>query len=1080
MAHLPKIPNPASWLRYVVEHPRQIIFAILLITLVFAWKIPNLRFQTSIYDLAIEDLPETIQYHSFKNEFGCEEIILVVARAEHIFEPKTFEQVERLAKELSGIKEVKRVISLPGIKRAMDITDKWSISDFKRIISPIKLLQRNLVSEDNKTTVLSLILEDVKEKDQVIDAVKKVIDNTNASLSLYQIGMPIVSKALGKFTGQDFFRLPPITFALIAIILFVFFRDLRGILIPAGSVLIALIWTFGLMAWTGTPLAMLTMIVPIFLIAVGTAYCMYIFPEYLESIKRSDSPKEASFRCFLQLGFPTTLAVITTVIGLCSLLVNKISAIREFAVFSCFGILCMLVIILTFLPAVMALLPFPKKKTGHEELKDGFLDRILSGIANLNLHHQKTALIFIAIVALAGIIGISRVRVETNPVGFFKEDTSISRHFHDIYRDMAGSFPINVVVDSKEDDYFEKPGHLKKIAELQIFLDSLGGVDKTVSFVDYLKLVNYATSRHNEEFYALPEEPFEIRMLVNSYKTMLGNDMLQRFMNADFSKLNILLRTHISSSVDILATQEKIEKHLRENFPETFSFQVTGFGVVISQSSKLLTEGQVKSLSLTLILVFGIMFLLFMSYKVGFIGMLPNCFPIIVNFGLMGWLGIPLSVATSLIASVAIGLAVDDTIHYLVRYNREFKKDLDKNRALKDTINRIGKPIIFTTLTVSIGFSILMFSSFRPTAVFGLMMVVTMFSALVADLILLPSLMLHVELVTVWDMLKLRLGKDPQKGIPLFDGLSRTQVHYILMAGALKQYKGGETLFRKGEVSDSMYAVISGELEVVKVIDESSTDNAHGAKQLISRLKAGDVVGEMGMIRSCERSATVISTTPSELLQINDKMVKRLHWLYPPTAQKFFFNLMTVLCDRLENLTDNFLGVTTLDTLTGLYSRSHFIDMLKKEIARSHRYKTPLSLLVMDLDNFKGINHLYGHHTGDAILAEVGSFLKKHARKTDVASRYDGQQFVIMLTHSMAETAQSVANRLRELIAKHCFRIGANPIYITASFGLVSMNIEMEKSHTEFLDDGINALKEAKKSGKNRVSEFQESLASPS
>jgi diguanylate cyclase (GGDEF)-like protein len=156
------------------------------------------------------------------------------------------------------------------------------------------------------------------------------------------------------------------------------------------------------------------------------------------------------------------------------------------------------------------------------------------------------------------------------------------------------------------------------------------------------------------------------------------------------------------------------------------------------------------------------------------------------------------------------------------------------------------------------------------------------------------------------------------------------------------------------------------------------------------------------------------------------------------------------------------------------------MDTLEKEIARSQRYKTPLSLLVMDLDNFKGINHLYGHHTGDSILAEVGSFLKKHARKTDVASRYDGQRFVIMLTHSTAETAHSVANRLRELLAKHCFRIGANPIYITASFGLVSMNKETEKSHIEFLNDGINALKGAKESGKNCVSEFQESFGSPS
>jgi signal transduction histidine kinase len=133
----------------------------------------------------------------------------------------------------------------------------------------------------------------------------------------------------------------------------------------------------------------------------------------------------------------------------------------------------------------------------------------------------------------------------------------------------------------------------------------------------------------------------------------------------------------------------------------------------------------------------------------------PNLFPILVNFGLMGLLGIPLSVATSLIASVAIGLAVDDTIHYLVRYNSEFKKDLDKDRAMRETIMAVGRPIIFTSLTIGIGFSVLMFSHFQPTAIFGLLMVVTMFSALVGDMILLPTLMLHVELVTAWDLFKM-------------------------------------------------------------------------------------------------------------------------------------------------------------------------------------------------------------------------------------------------------------------------------------------------------------------------------------
>ncbi|NNG06156.1 MAG: MMPL family transporter, partial [Desulfobacteraceae bacterium] len=1007
MTRLSKAINTRNWLRFIVDHPLQVIILLFLVTLLFASQIPKLHFRTSIYDMAIEDLTETLRYESFKKDFGTEEIILVVAKAKNIFEKDTFQQIRHLSEKFSKIGGVRRVISLPFIKKDMDATGKWSLADFEEIIVPIDLFPRNLISTDKKTTVITLILEDTKENDQVIDAAKAIIDEQKRGLSLYQIGMPLVSRALATYTQQDFIRLPPITFLVIACVLFFFFRNLRGILIPVGSVLIALIWTFGLMGFTRTPLAMLTMIVPIFLIAVGTAYCMYIFPEYFAQIERTDSRKEASYQCFLRIGFPTTLAVITTSIGLGSLLLNRISAIREFAIFSCFGIWSMLIIMLVFLPAVFALLPFPQKKARRRLLEKGLLYGLLQKIIQLNLHYQKVTLPIITLIAIVGLVGIFQIRVETNPVGFFKKDTAISQHFHDIYKDMAGSFPINLVLDSRTEDYFENPEHLMEIVRVQDFLNTLQGVDKTISFGDYLKLVNYSSNQYEQKYYAMPEEPFEVRMLMNSYKTMLGQDTFERFMAQDLSKVNILLRTHISSSRDFLRIKKTIEDRLRGTFPKDFGFQVTGFGIVISESSHILTEGQVKSLTLTLVLIFGIMFLFFLSGKVGLIAIVPNCFPIIVNFGLMGWLGIELSVATSLVASIAIGLAVDDTIHYLVRYNREFKKDLDKKRALQDTIQNVARPIIFTTFTIGLGFAILIFSHFKPTAVFGLMMVITMASALVGDLIILPSLMTHVELVTLWDLLRLKLGKDPEKGIPLFSGLSSTQVHYILLAGTLRTYEKGEVLFRKGEPSDSMFAIISGELEVLDTLDDTDPEGIHGNKKFIRTLGVGDVVGEMGMVRSSERSATVIATTLTEMLQINDRMIKRLQWLYPPTAQKFFFNLMSIICDKLEFTTQCLSDVTTADPLTGLQNRDFFMNVLEKEVARSKRYHTDLSLFLMDLDNFKGINVTYGRETGDRILWEVGQFVLKHVRSSDQACRYGEQQIAVMLVNSPLAEAQT-------------------------------------------------------------------------
>ena len=769
MAGLMGVLNSGYRLRFVLRHPVLVLTLVFLITLVFATRLPGLRFQTSIYDLAIQDLPESVYYRQFKKTFGSEEMILVVAKVKNVFAPETFERLGAIGDAITKIPGVSRVLSLPGIKRDMDLTTRWSPDEFREIIGPIELFKRNFLSEDQKTCVISVILDDVPDKTPVIQAIEQILEGENKALSLYQIGMPLVSRALAAYTQSDFLKLPPVTFLIMALVLLCLFRDVRSVLIPTGSVLSALIWTFGLMAWTGTPLSLLTMIVPIFLIAVGTAYCMYILSAYRTEAQSSGSSKEAVYGCFIHVRFPTVLAVITTVIGLGSLMLNQIHSIRAFAAFSCLGLLSMLVMMLYAVPAALAVLPLPKSAKAAPNAR-GPINFFLKKIIYLNTKRRKWVLTAVLMVSVMAVFGIARIHVETNPVGFFKKNTPISRHFEDISKQTSGSFPVNVVLNARTEGYFEDPAHLEQIAEIQDFLNKIDGVDKTVSLVDFLKLVNYATAKYKKEAYALPEESFEVRMLINSYKTMLGQEMFGRFMDPDMKQANILLRTHIAGSRDFLRLKQKISGFLKEHFDANFDAHVTGFGIVISQSSQLLTEGLVKSLTLTLVLIIAAMSLLFLSAKVGFMAIVPNLFPIVISFGLMGWLGIELSVATSLIASIAIGLAVDDTIHYLVRYNQEFKKDLDKDRALRDTIYGVGRPIIFTTLAISLGFSVLIFSHFKPTAVFGLLMVATMVASLAGALLILPSVMLHVELLTAWDLLRL---------MPTMGGISPGVAHEL-------------------------------------------------------------------------------------------------------------------------------------------------------------------------------------------------------------------------------------------------------------------------------------------------------------
>ena len=1046
-------------LAWTLRRPLTVILMILAVTLFFAWQIRNLEFKTSIYDLQIENLPETARYEDFKKLFGSDEIIRLVVQCENVFDALTFRKIEQLAEDAAQIDGVRRVISLPGIKKAVDLSGDWPMAKFYAVVAGADLFKNNLFSSDNKTTALTLVLKDEAAAETVIDRVQQLIGATSKDLSLYQIGMPVVSEALVEFTEKDFARLPPITLAIIVIILFCLFRRLRYILIPLACVGLALIWTLGLMAFLHIPLSMLTMIVPVFLIAVGTAYCLHIVSEYIACAKRGDSPAKVTFRTFSNITFPTVLAVMTTIIGLGSLLVNRIHMIQEFAVFSCFGMVSMLIIVLTFLPAALSRVSISAEARQEKIGTSAFYRRYIETILKLNLKYQKITFPVLGVLVLICLIGIFRIRVETNPVGYLKEDTAVKRNFNDIYQRLSGSFPVNVVMGTPQADYFEDPAHLADIARLQQFLEKLPGVDKTISFADYLKLVNYALNRFEPQYYALPQEGFEVRMLINNYTTMLGEDMLTSFMSSDFSKANVLLLTHISSSKAFLQIRDEILAHVKHNFSKDLAWDVTGLGMTISVSSHLLTAGQIKSLSITMVLVFGMMFALFLSSKVGLIAIVPNIFPIIVNFGIMGWFGVELSMVTSLIASIAIGLAVDDTIHYLFRYNREFKTDLDEKRAIKDTLTHVGKPITFTTVTICVGFSVLLFSSFKPTAIFGVMMVITSLSALVGDLILLPSLIQHVEVVTLWDLLRLKLGKEPPEGIPLFKGLSHTQVHYIIMAGSLTKINAGEILFHKGDPSDSMYAVVSGTLDVLDPAGDGRSRLELGSCKLLNQLKTGDVLGEMGFLRSLPRSATVIATQPVELLKINWKMIKRLQWLYPPTAHRFFFNLMTLICDRLENITECFSEIKVLDDSTGLYNRENFLKILDSEISRARRYRTNLSLCFMRFD-FDGAGPASDNLEKERVLRFLGEAFSKQIRKCDTLGRFDHQTFALLMPQTSPADAQLFCNRLKGLFEQKCNQIGGAQVKL--SVGLADVAGETLASGSDMLAKATTFLQNAK------------------
>jgi predicted RND superfamily exporter protein len=496
--------NPVDYVQRVLEHRLLAMTVIVALTLLFAAFIPGLAFKTSIHDLIIEDLPENVQYESFKAVFGSEEIIRVVVKCNNVFEPLNFQKIARLEEAGKKIEGVQRVIGLPGIKNAVDLSGKWPMQKFVAFVSGVDLFRHNLISEDNKTTSITLVLKKDAAQDAVIDAVGRMIVNADTDIRLYQIGMPLISQALAQFTQKDFLRLPPITFVLIAVVLLAIFRNVAFAFIPLSCVSLCLIWTFGIVSIFKVPLSILTMIVPVFLIAVGTAYCLHILSEYQSSAGRDRTAVEATTITYSQITLPTLLAILTTLLGLGSLFVNRISAIREFALFSCIGMTAFLFLAMTYLPIVLSFLPNREKVPSKKKGPSSVLDRLIGLIIELNINHQRITLIVIGGVVVFAGFGLLRLRAETNPVGYFKDDTQVIRNFHDIYQDLSGSFPVNVVMTSSQEDYFESAQNIALIEKLQQLIDTLPGVDKTISYADYLKLVNYASNRFDPAYYKLP------------------------------------------------------------------------------------------------------------------------------------------------------------------------------------------------------------------------------------------------------------------------------------------------------------------------------------------------------------------------------------------------------------------------------------------------------------------------------------------------------------------------------------------------------------------------------------------------
>jgi hypothetical protein len=673
-------------------------------------------------------------------------------------------------------------------------------------------------------------------------------------------------------------------------VLLLAFRTLWGMLLPTITTGIGVVWTVGLMAYLDVPVDIGTLVLPTLLIAVGNAYATHVVARYGEERAAGDDPREIARRTVAHLGTPVLVTALTTVFGFASLVVYRIAAIRHLGSFSVFGITVLFVLALTFTAAVLALLrPQALAARPAAASSAGRLGAALDRLGRFDMRH-RTALIAGAVVVLAAFAwGIRHLRVETSYQSYFPEDSPVGAAAAAVLRHLGGGQKtFFVVIDGPGANAFSRRDTLQRIAALQDFIDRLPGVARTTSLADYVMLLHRVFHDNDPAYYALPDTDAG----VEQYLLLLDPDTIEGVTTADYSRAAIIVRSNLFSSADMAAAIGKIERFAADAFPREFSVRPTGTAVLLDRTADSLAQGQLQSVFTALVVVFAILSVQFLSPRFGLVAMVPNLVPIVVFFGVLGWLGISLNLATAMIASISLGIGVDEAVHLLAEFNHHVRRHADQRAAILAALQTVGPPVVYSTAALTVGFLVLCGSSFVPLRQFGAFSALNVAGSLVSDLVLLPAILVSARFVTLWDVLGLKLGGAPEEEIPLLRGLRPSQARVAVLMGVLKVVPRGRRIVTQGELADEMYVVIEGRARIERA--------SGGRRTTLGEVRRGDVVGEMGLLRQRPRSADVIASDDTELLVVDERFFEVLRRRYPRIAATILFNLTRLLSDRLE------------------------------------------------------------------------------------------------------------------------------------------------------------------------------------
>jgi hydrophobe/amphiphile efflux-3 (HAE3) family protein len=693
-------------------------------------------------------------YDEVNDTFGGTDIMVVAVRSDDVFSATTLAQVIDLTEAFQGLPGVDEVISLSTAKRMQgekgtlivrDLmptapVDAEGRDDLRVYVLSNELYLNNVISSDGLYAGIIVELLPDTDDSTLYASLRQILDEQENAADIYVAGGPAVNAEMSSSMKSDLVRLIPFVVLVLAMVLYLSLRTVSGVVLPLAVVLLTVIWTAGLMAWTGTPMAMISTTMPIMLIAIGVADAIHILTEYYINL-RSGEKKQAAIRTVMRhIGVAIVLTSITTLVGFLSLGTSPVQQVMQFGLFVGFGVMAALAITLTLTPAVLKLGRVPRVTT-RAAGKETLSTRGLTWLSRMVVRRRKAILIIGTVAFLFAVIGAANLTVETNTLRFFRPENPIRQATEIVDSSFGGSESLSVVANGD----IKSPDVLNAMLDFQEWTKALPEVGYTASIADYIAQINEALRDNDPAQHVIPQTRNAVAQEILLYEMSSDPSDFARVVNYNYEQARIVLRMESLSSAQLGQLVQQVDDEAKRIAAGQFDVEITGSSYLFKVLTDLLVHGQIISLLVSLFGVALVVGLIFRSVRFGLLSMIPLGFTITLNFGIMGWLNIPLDTATTMLTSIAIGIGVDYTVHFLAKYRRERRADSLSNDAVSETIQTTGRAIVYNVVAVAAGFAVLLFSSFGPIATLGALVALSMGISGLAALTLLPAALLVTE-----------------------------------------------------------------------------------------------------------------------------------------------------------------------------------------------------------------------------------------------------------------------------------------------------------------------------------------------